>query len=724
MHDGTARPPYIGAHRGLFVRRWRAHPAATVAKLDVPACIMPVSPRHGNARRGKARVVLRGDYRPLCSTRGCKPVPITHHKYDPRSGESVYTLAEGGETFNLAVEPEGNNRNRLTLWQGERYDEGNHLVAQSDPLRFSYTDDREKFYAVVGNVFGEKPWIREALTLIARMHPKWVQEALERFRKERADDPEYQALPGHEPTIYRTPDGYRLEASGANLVPISNFTGRIVEDVLVNDGSGETVRYFTVEARVGEQRTQFDVPSQGFDGLSWVPKHLGALASVESPRLRHLVAKAFRLESHKSLREVHAYGHTGWIEVEGRWGYLHAGGAIVGPGAPAFSGRVVLSGKLARRKFPEVSINDPEALKEAVRASFELWDLVADEIAIPLILSAYRAVLGEVDYSLHLAGSSGLGKTTLAHLAVSHFGARLGDKDQANFRSTANSIELEAFALKDQLLLLDDYLGNSKHRKILAFIARNAANNSGRARLASDGTLRGDKPPRALVVTTGEDLPVGESLTARMLVLRMPEGQGLDLSKGAPINTAQGASREGTYALAMAGFVNWFAPRYGEFQATIEKRRNQYGYEVSDRVRHNRTPAIYGNLMIALEEWLDFATEIGAIDEERCTALAERAKGAVLAAIQAQGEYLGSADPVERYRDLLREALASGNAHLRAPGEEPGPGVHLGWSTPEGTYLYPDVSLSLAKHMAEAVGDPLPFSGQAMNKRLLERGRR
>jgi hypothetical protein len=50
--------------------------------------------------------------------------------------------------------------------------------------------------------------------------------------------------------------------------------------------------------------------------------------------------------------------------------------------------------------------------------------------------------------------------------------------------------------------------------------------------------------------------------------------------------------------------------------------------------------------------------------------------------------------------------------------------VHLGWISPEGTYLYPDVSLSLAKHMAEAVGDPLPFSGQAMNKRLLERGRR
>jgi hypothetical protein len=647
-------------------------------------------------------------------------VPITHHKYDPRSGESVYTLAEGGEEFNLAVEPEGKNRDRLTLWQGERYDEHNHLVAQSDPLRLSYSDDREEFYSVVANVFGKKPWIREALTSISRVHQKRVREALEKIRQTTADDPEYKALPGHEPTIYRTPDGYRLEESEGDLVTLSNFTGRIVEDVVVDDGSGEIDRLFTVEARMGERRRRFDVSSQGFEGLSWVPKHLGALASYEGPRVRHLVAKAFRLESVKSLKEIHAYGHTGWIELDNRWVYLHAGGAIVGAGAPPFSGRVVLSGKLARRRFP--SLSDPELLKEAVHASFALWDLAADEIAIPLMLSAYRAALGEVDYSLHLAGPTGLGKTTLAHLAVAHFGARLGDKDQTNFESTANAIEREAFQLKDQLLLLDDYLGTPEHRKVLAFIARNAANNSGRGRLAGDGTLRGDKLPRALVVTTGEDLPVGESLTARMLVVRVPEGQGLDLSRGAPINTAQAASREGTYALAMAGFVNWLAPSYGNLKATIEQRSNQYGHEVRDRVQHNRTPRIYGDLIIALEEWLTYATEIGAIDEERRTALDERARRAVLAAIQAQGEYLGSADPVERYRDLLREALASGHAHLRAPDEEPGPGVHLGWPSPEGTFLYPNVALDLAKHRAAAVGEPLTISGQAMNQRLRDRG--
>jgi hypothetical protein len=95
---------------------------------------------------------------------------------------------------------------------------------------------------------------------------------------------------------------------------------------------------------------------------------------------------------------------------------------------------------------------------------------------------------------------------------------------------------------------------------------------------------------------------------------------------------------------------------------------------------------------------------------------------AVLAAIQRQGEYLGSADPVERYRDLLREAIANGNAHVRAPGEEPGPGVHLGWTFPEGTFLYPDKSLKLAKDMADAVGEPLTPSRQEMSQRLDDGG--
>jgi hypothetical protein len=126
--------------------------------------------------------------------------------------------------------------------------------------------------------------------------------------------------------------------------------------------------------------------------------------------------------------------------------------------------------------------------------------------------------------------------------------------------------------------------------------------------------------------------------------------------------------------------------------------------------------------MLALEEWLTFAAEIGAIDERERDALQEKAAMAIMAAIEGQADHLATSDPVDRYRDLLRDAIASGSAHVRAPGDEPGAGFHLGFVRPDGLYLYPEAALSLAKDIAETLGDPLPFSGQTMNRRLLDRG--
>ena len=82
-------------------------------------------------------------------------MPITANSYDARSGEMTYMISaeEAGEGFKLAVTPKDRNRNQLTFWQGDRYDENNFLVAQSDPLRLDYEDDREDFYRIVETVF-------------------------------------------------------------------------------------------------------------------------------------------------------------------------------------------------------------------------------------------------------------------------------------------------------------------------------------------------------------------------------------------------------------------------------------------------------------------------------------------------------------------------------------------------------------------------------------------
>jgi hypothetical protein len=61
-------------------------------------------------------------------------------------------------------------------------------------------------------------------------------------------------------------------------------------------------------------------------------------------------------------------------------------------------------------------------------------------------------------------------------------------------------------------------------------VLRAKGNASGRQRMRPDTTLRPEKPPRALILSTGEDVPRGQSLRARMLVLGLGPGQ-LDWQK-------------------------------------------------------------------------------------------------------------------------------------------------------------------------------------------------
>lgn len=55
-------------------------------------------------------------------------------------------------------------------------------------------------------------------------------------------------------------------------------------------------------------------------------------------------------------------------------------------------------------------------------------------------------------------------------------------------------------------------------------VLRSQGNRAGRARMTPDGRLRPAKRPRGLTVVTGEDVPHGQSLRARLLVVEVSPG--------------------------------------------------------------------------------------------------------------------------------------------------------------------------------------------------------
>jgi len=87
--------------------------------------------------------------------------------------------------------------------------------------------------------------------------------------------------------------------------------------------------------------------------------------------------------------------------------------------------------------------------------------------------------------------------------------------------------------------------------------------------------------PRALILSTGEEIPKGQSVRARLLIL--------ELSKGAitveRLTDCQRNAATGRYADAMAGFLQWLAGRY-------ESQRERF----SHRAQELRVPAMQTRL--------------------------------------------------------------------------------------------------------------------------------
>ncbi|HSL82533.1 MAG TPA: hypothetical protein VLF66_07125, partial [Thermoanaerobaculia bacterium] len=307
--------------------------------------------------------------------------------------------------------------------------------------------------------------------------------------------------------------------------------------------------------------------------------------------------------------------------------------------------------------------------------------------------------------------------------------------------STGNSLEILAFSAKDALLVVDDFApggtrfdAQRQHREA-ARLLRAKGNQAGRGRLRPDGTSRPVKEPRALVLSTGEEVPAGHSIRARLFVLEVPVG-GMDWEA---LTQCQADATGGLYAQAMAGYLRWLAQHYDEVQKRLDTRVPALRRQASSQGgQHRRTPAIVADLAFGMELFLDFARDAGAVDETEAGELWERTWQALGEAAGTQAEYLEAADSVARFLELLGSVLASGRAHVASlDGDAPGDpnvwgwrrdsagsrwqpqGERVGWVYGEDLYLDPEASFRSAEQMTSV--DGLGVTPRTLWKRLRER---
>jgi len=348
-------------------------------------------------------------------------------------------------------------------------------------------------------------------------------------------------------------------------------------------------------------------------------------------------------------------------------------------------------------------------------------------------------VFGGADFSVHLCGETGAFKTELASLEQRFFGADMDSRHlPASWSSTANSIEILAFHLKDGIFVVDDFAPQGSANEVSRLNAsadrvfRNAANHSARSRLDSQARLREQKVPRSLILSTGEDVPNGESLRARLLILDVARGE-IDPGR---LTECQNAAREGLYATAMGAFIRWIAGQYAQLRELFKKKTAEYRARALGNTAHARTPDILASLQAAVEIYLQFADDQGAIERDVRESLAAECWEKLGAVAAKQAAHLESEEPAARYLQLLRAAFVSGQAHLvrREDGGKPESAQNCGWHRvggdlePKGAcvgwvdggdiYVEQTAAYGVVQIMARTTGSGLAITLSTLNRRL------
>ncbi len=539
----------------------------------------------------------------------------------------------------------------------------------------------------------------------------------------------------------------RPTMDGVVEVPLCNFSARIVETNIRDDGT-ERIAAFVIEGTLVNGRTlpSAIVNTGEFARLDWItPAWQGRAVINAGYGTRDHLRCAIELLSPERTERVE-YLHTGWREIGGKWFYLHAGGAI-GANGKTDGISVALPPALSRFELPEPP--DGNRLIDAVRASLRLLDLGPPHIMFPLLGAVFRATLVPSDFSVHSCGPTGTFKTEVAALCEQHFGAGMDSRNlPGSWLSTGNSLEALAFTAKDALIVVDDFSPTGSmadiqrsHREADR-VLRAQGNAAGRARCRADGTFVPGKPPRGLILSTGEETPRGQSLRARLLVVEFSKG---DIDAACLTDCQQDAAN-GLYAESLSGFLRWTAQRYQVVLVTLRANVARLRAAALFGTVHRRTPEIIANLCVGLEYFFAFAEAVGAITAAAKSDLCRRAWSAMGEAAASQVENLAAAEPVDRFLRLISATLASGRAHLADPnGNEPidsaawgwreqrfgasensreerrPQGRRIGWIDGADLFLEPEAAYAEAQELAHSQGDSLPVSSQILRKRMNDR---
>jgi len=410
-------------------------------------------------------------------------------------------------------------------------------------------------------------------------------------------------------------------------IPICDFVAWPTREILKDDGVSNE-RYIELEGILPDycNLPKITVPMSEFDKMNWVGPRWGMQAAIR-PYKQMELKYCLQKMAQGGISESRVYTFLGWKKVDGKWIYLHAGGAV-----GAENVEIELPEKLRNYRLPK-GIPD---IGSAIKAVIDLFEIGPVKILYPLISVAFLSPLMEPlrqagiepGVLVYLWGHTGSRKSTLIALILCHFGKFDNKTLPASFRDTAKNIEVLAFIVKDNLLVVDDLYPTNNPKEFkelvgkLEYLLRNQGDRQGRGRLNKSDKGNyvpgGGKDPRGMIVASGEMQPLSGSSLARAYTIRIYPND-LDNDK---LKVAQDQSE--LLSQAMVGYLEWLAPKLDDLPKTLASRfhelRKKAREEAKVKGRHGRLDEAIAHMYIGLEMFFKYVIESGAVTEEEAKA--------------------------------------------------------------------------------------------------------
>jgi hypothetical protein len=504
------------------------------------------------------------------------------------------------------------------------------------------------------------------------------------------------------------------------LIPLSNFAARVTQE-LIKDNGIDVSRTFKLAGTLASGRLlpEEEISAEGFSSLSWLKAKWGAAPIIAAgTTAKDKVREAIELAS-GDVHERRVYTHSGWRVVEGVRCFLTASGALGREGV-----EVELERGLDRYRLPL----QPQEVPQAMAKSLEFLAVGPHEISMPLWGAMYLAPLSELlnpAFTLWLVGPSGALKTTVAALALCHFGEFDTRTVPAQWRDTANYLEKALCLAKDLPLLIDDFapqVGGEDLRKLedkIEVVDRAQGNRTGRARLKSDTSTRGRYNPRGMAIATGETLPSGhQSRMAREFVLNLEKGM-VNFSR-----LSQAQKDAAQYPHAMAGYVLWLRDHWEDLaDGKLEVQWRAVRDKAQKEGQHLRLPEAVAWLSLGFALGTQFAQEVGALSPSQGEELRKEAWDILLNLAEAQGLRVEEERPANRFLAVLGTLLAQDRAvlisRLGADGAKPAPHQELiGYQDQDFVYLLPEAVYKAVANFCRSQGQLFSWNPLAVKRDL------